>query len=184
MATFRAVRIDRGSFLRWACAGAMVLCWGLAVASAGTDVYVETAIDPSGQLHIGTKHHREITPQKVRGQTAFRDARISPDGRAVGWLALFPSRYSSDPIPLQLVILVNEDQRSLTGSGMPIMRWCFWGSGKLVAFAQETLHGGAGVHYELRDIETGELADKYDPDANPDMVTKPPRWVVVVDSKR
>jgi hypothetical protein len=52
-----------------------------------------------------------------------------------------------------------------------------------VAFEQETVLGGMGVHYELRDVETGELADKYDPDANPDLVTKPPRWVVVLDSK-
>jgi hypothetical protein len=161
----------------------MVIFLGLAaVAAAAADLYVETVIDPSGQLHITTKRKREIVPRKETEQVSFDNAQISPDGRAVGWLALYPNCCTSYPIPLKLVILVNGRQRTFTGSGLPIGRWCFWAEGKQVAFEQETVHGGMGVHYELRDIETGELADKYDPDANP-TVTKPPRWVVVLDSK-
>jgi hypothetical protein len=150
---------------------------------AATELYVETAIDPSGQLRISTKHRREIVPKKEPEQTAFADAIISPDGRAVGWLALFPNCCATYPIALKLVILFNGESRTYTGNGLPISRWCFWGGGKQAAFEQETVHGGMGVHYELRDVATGELVDKYDPDANPEAVTKPPRWVVVLDSR-
>ena len=149
-------------------------------AFAAGDIYVETVIDPSGQLRITTKRHREIVPKKDGDQTRFDDAQISPDGRAVGWLALYPNCCTTYPVALKLVVLVNGEQHTFTGTGLPIARWIYWGAGKQVAFEQETVHGGMGVHYELRDIETGELADKYDPDANPG---KPPRWVVVLDSR-
>ena len=121
-------------------------------------------------------------PKKERDQTSFEDAQISPDGRAVGWLAMFPNCCASYPVALKLVVLLNGEQRSYTGSGLTISRWCFWAGGKQVAFKQETERGGMAVHYELRDVGSGELADKYDPDTSPDEVTKPPRWVVVLDS--
>ena len=168
---------------KWICLWALALFLGLVSLFAGTDIYVETVIDPSGQLHITTKHKHEIVPKKQPRQTAFADAQISPDGRTVGWLALYADCCSSNSTALKLVILQNGEERTYEGSNLPIAHWCFWAGGKQVAFKQETEHGGMGVHYELHDIETGELADKYDPDANPDEITKPPRWVVVLDSR-
>ena len=82
---------------------------------------------------------------------------------------------------MKLVVLSSDQQHTFVGTGLPISRWCFWGEGRQVAFEQETVHGGMGVHYELRNIEAGDLADKYDPDANPTGVTKPPKWVVILD---
>ena len=35
--------------------------------------------------------------------------------------------------------------------------------GKQVAFEQETVHGGMGIHYELRDVATGNLIAAFDP---------------------
>ncbi len=150
---------------------------------AAADVYVETVIDPSGQLHITTKHRREIVPKKDRGQASFKEVQISPDGRAVGWLAMYNDSGAADPLPLKLVILLNGEQQPYTGTGLPILNWCFWAGGREVAFKQGGLHGEMGLHYELHDVATGQLSDKYDPDANPDSVTKPPRWVVVLDSR-
>lgn len=182
MANHPSMRIDKATFVRKTCLGFVVLFFALEQVFAAVDTYVETVIDPSGQLRITTKHHREIVPKKEHDQTGFEDAQISPDGHAVGWLALYPNCCTSYPIALKLVVLLNGEERTYLGNGLPISRWCFWGGGKQVAFKQETVHGGMGVHYELREIEKGELADKYDPDANPDVVTKPPRWVVVLDS--
>ena len=172
-----------GSRTRRAAVLAGVLLFALATASASTDIYVETAIDPSGQLRISTKHRHEIIPKKEVDQVGFEKAQISPDGRAVGWLALYPNCCTSYPIPLKLVILSSGGQRTFTGNGLPIWRWCFWMEGKQVAFEQETAHGGMGVHYELHDLGNGDLIDKYDPDANADTVTKPPKWVVILDAR-
>jgi hypothetical protein len=162
---------------------AAILLGFASFASPSGDPYVETVIDPNGQLHIFTKHKHEIAPKKDSDQTGFQNAQISPDGRAVGWLALFPNCCTSYPVALKLVVLVNGEQRTYTGNGLLISRWCFWAGGKQIAFEQETVHGGGAAHYELRDIESGQLTDKYDPDTDPESVTKPPRWVVVLDSK-
>jgi len=183
MPYYRSAAVPRASCLRAAGVRAVVFFLALATAAAAADVYVETVIDPSGQLRITTKRHREIVPKKEQDQIAFDNAQISPDGRAVGWLALYPNCCASYPVAMKLVVLLNGEQRTYTGSGLPISRWCFWAGGKQVAFEQETRQGGMGVHYELREVDTGQLTDKYDPDANPDVVTKPPRWVVVLDSR-
>jgi hypothetical protein len=174
---------NKASLARWVSVWTLILSLGLAPVSAATDIYVETVVDPSGQLRITTKHRKEIVPKKDADQASFDKVQISPDGRAVGWLALFPNCCTSYPIPLKLVILVNGEQRTFKGNGLPIWKWCFWEEGKQVAWEQETVHGGQGVHYELRDIASGELSGQYDPDSNPDTITKPPRWVAVLDSK-
>lgn len=175
-------RMPNGMFRRTAVVWAAVLV-SVPLAIAGPDVYVQTVIDPSGQLHITTRHRKEIAPEKQKDQVRFDDPLISPDGRAVGWLALYPNSNTSYPIALKLVVLFEGNQREYTGNGLAMSVWGFWAGGKQVAFEQETLHGGASAHYELHDVETGELADKYDPDANPDSVTKPPRWVVSLGSR-
>jgi hypothetical protein len=55
-----------------------------------------------------------------------------------------------------------------------------------VAFRQETVHGGLGVHYELRDVVTGLLVASYDPPVGPDNVRvapeNVPEWVAELDS--
>ena len=161
-----------------------VVFLGLVPAAVAAETYVQAAVDPSGQLHILTKRHREIVPKKQPGQVGFEKAEISPDGRAVGWLTLYPNCCTSYPIPLKLAIYAGGKLHSFTGSGLPIWRWCFQAGGKQVAFEQETVHGGIGVHYELRDITSGQLVAKYDPDPDSEATTKPPRWVAEVDAKR
>jgi hypothetical protein len=37
------------------------------------------------------------------------------------------------------------------------VRWRFEAGGRQVSFRQETVHGGFGTHYELHDVETGDL---------------------------
>jgi len=176
--------MDTTSLARSATAWCAVLLLGLAPLFAATDLYVETAIDSNGQLRIATKRHRDVVPKLEVRQVAFYDAHISVDGRAVGWLALFPDPSTSEPIPFKLVILVLGERHAFTGNSFPFLRWRFWAEGKQVAFEQQTEHGGAAGHYELHDIESGDLIDKYDPDADPESVTKPPRWVVALDARR
>ena len=147
------------------------------------ETYVQTELDSNGQLHILTKRHREIVPTKAPEQVGFEDIRISPDGRAVGWLALYPDCCTSDTIPLKLVVYVSGKLTTFTGSGLPVWRWCFQGEGAQVAFEQETVHGGTNIHYELRDVATGKLVAQYDPDSDWEMTAKPPRWVAEVGSK-
>jgi hypothetical protein len=160
-----------------------VLLPGLASAARAADTYIQTEIDSSGQLRILTKRHHEIVPKKERQQVGFEKAEISPDGRAVGWLELYSTAGDSDRVPLKLAIYAGDNLRTFTGTGLPIRRWRFQAEGKQVAFEQETVHGGIGVHYELRDIESGDLVAKFDPESDSVMIAKPPRWVAEVASE-
>ena len=159
-----------------------VIVLGIAGVAPAAETYVATGIDPSGQLYITTKRHREITPMKEADQVGFARPEIAPDGRAVGWLAMYSSPDTDYPLPLKLVVYDDGEQRAFKGTGLPIKRWCFEAGGKQVAFEQETVHGGIDAHYELRDVVTGDLVEKFDPDPNADMPAKPPRWVVDVNS--
>jgi hypothetical protein len=115
-------------------------------------------------------------------QIEFDDVAISPDRRVVGWLALYANCCTSYPIPLALVLYSNGKTRVLTGRGLPVWQWRFLANGTRVAFEQETVHGGIGVHFELRDVVTGRLIDEYDPpsDSSADAAATPPEppiWV-------
>jgi hypothetical protein len=148
-------------------------------------MYVKAVVDSDGQLRILTEDGREIAPKKEPDQVAFEEAIVSPDGRAVGWLAEYPNCCTSYPIPLELVIYASGKLRKFTGSGLPVWQWCFQAGGKRVAFEQETVHGGMGVHYELRDVMSGRLVAEYDPpDTNSDVTRNVPSWVAELDSKR
>jgi hypothetical protein len=62
---------------------------------------------------------------------------------------------------------------------LPIWIWKFEGKGTVVGFKQETVHGGAGLHYELRDIVTGRLLQRHDGDPSPNA----PGWVLDLKPK-
>ncbi|MEC4748250.1 hypothetical protein [Methylomicrobium sp. Wu6] len=97
------------------------------------ETYERVIIDPNGQLHIFTKDRREILPVKEKEQTGVQQAAIAPDHRADGKTRFF------------------------TGNDLPIWHWQFLSAEKQAAFDQETIHGGLGVHCELRDVSTGRL---------------------------
>ena len=163
---------------------AALICAIVAVAGgmslAAEDTYRQADVDQQGRLHIITAAGREIVPPMDKDQVGFDNAAISVDRRAVGWLALYPNCCTSYPIPLKLVILVNGRRRTFTGVGLAVSRWGFSDDGKRVAFKQETVHGGLGVHYELRDIATGRLVSEYGADS--EKASQPPAWVRALDA--
>jgi hypothetical protein len=143
------------------------------IASQAPETYDSAMVDASGQLHIRTTDRRQIHPPNDPDQVGFDKAAISPDRLAVGWLALFPNCCTSYPIPLKLVVLVSGRVHTFVGTGLPVWKWRFDSTSQQVAFYQETVHGGMGGHYELRDIATERLVAQYElSDSGP-----PPPWV-------
>jgi len=57
-----------------------------------------------------------------------------------------------------------------------------------MAFEQETVHGGMGIHYELRDVATGRLMAQYDPpearEGAPTPEQATPVWVADLDANQ
>ena len=148
--------------------------------------YIRATVDADGQLRIATAAGKTIVPAKKKEQVGFSKPQISPDGGAVGWLAEYSNCCTSYPIPLKLIILRNGSSRTFTGNALPIWRWGFQADGTQFALQQETVHGGLGVHYELRDVISGSLLAEYDPAVGPYNRLLPsqsiPKWVTELDS--
>jgi len=57
-------------------------------------------------------------------------------------------------------------------------------AGTQIAFRQETVHGGLGVNYELRNVLSGELVARYSPEVGLDNLPlegqQPPEWVAAL----
>ena len=156
---------------------ALLLSPSLLVSQAGT-TYDRATVDEAGQLHILTADQREIVPPKDTDQVGFSLPAISEDREAVGWLALYPNCCTSYPIPLKLVVYAKGQVHTFTGADLPVWKWRFEAGGAQVAFEQETVHGGFGVHYELRDIASDRLLDQFEPtDSGP-----LPGWVRALEA--
>lgn len=135
--------------------------------------YEKATIDGETRLRILDSKGAQHTPKKLPDQTGFSAAAISDDATTVGWLALYPNCCTSYPIPLALVIYRDGRILRTFSNDMAIWSWHFEANGRQVAFEQETVHGHRGVHYELHDIDSGQLLGKYEGDPAPDA----PQWV-------
>ncbi len=152
----------------------------LAGATGVPETFERADVDQQGRLRIVTSTGRVIVPVAKKDQVGFDRPSISADRRAVGWLALFPNCCTSYPIALSVGVYTNGRQRTFTGNDLAVARWSFTVDGKQLAFRQETVHGGNGVHYELRDVSTGRRLAIYDPD--PEKPANPPGWVRTLDA--
>lgn len=160
----------------------------VAAPASAQERYVSASVDTDGRLRIVTATGSVVAPvrEPERGtlgpQVGYKDIQISTDGRAVGWLALY-----QDSIPLALAIYSNGIKRSYQGNGVPVWTWRFMEEGTRFAFAQETLHGGHSINYELRNVVDGELVARYRPDYGPDNRPlenqQPPKWVTALYSR-
>jgi hypothetical protein len=142
-------------------------------------------VEDAGWLRLMTAKGREIVVNDVE-QIEYDQIAISPDGKAVGWLALYPNPSTSYPIPLKLTIYSEGKLHEFARNGLPIWHWQFTDASNRVAFEQETVHGGRGVHYELREVSSGRLLDQFSPsvDGNgqPEPHQKTPEWVSRLES--
>lgn len=138
-------------------------------------------MNEAGQLQIQTAEGTTIKIDPTSGQVGFAQVAIAPDGLSVGWVGLKQNCCTSYRIPTRLTVYVQGTQHTFEGEGLPVWQWRFLEAGKRVAFHQETVHGGLGMHYELHDVATGRLLAEWSPeiDQRGHALPKqsPPKWV-------
>ena len=153
-------------------AGFSVLVFSLECFSE--DLYVKAEVGTDSNLHIFTESGKQIVIKREnykengdeRVQESFEKIKLSNDRRSVGWLSMYKNCCTSYPIPLSLNIYTNKRVYSFAGIGLPVWQWNFQSNDQYVAFHQETVHGGFGSHFELREIKTNTLIDSFDPEVD------------------
>lgn len=128
---------------------------------------------------------QRVAAPVLADQTGFAAPQVSPDGRYVGWLALYPNCCTSYDIPLMLVV-VDADRRirRFEGSGQAIFAWCFTPGSAAVAYMQTVLHGSNHAHFAWHSLRDGRRLARYDyPDEPADNAAArkaAPPWVQCV----
>jgi hypothetical protein len=142
-----------------------VLLGGVLLLLAGCTAprYRSAMPDAQGGIKIETSTGRTVVISRSEGEVEADQVRVAPGGYAVGWLALYPNNATSYPIPLELVVYADGAARRFRGIDLPIWDWQFQSEGRRVAFRQETVHGGIGVHYELHELPDGKLLAEFTP---------------------
>jgi len=166
----------------------VLVCIAAASPCFAADTYVSARADSGGSLRIQRAKGPGIVVTRDREQVGFDKVAISKDGRSVGWLALYENCCTSYPIPLKLTVYSAGRSRTFEGNRLPIWYWQFTPDGRRVSFEQETVHGGLGVHYELREVATGRLVAQYDPQVTEEdrrsLAEDAPAWVSQLDASR
>jgi len=151
----------------------LVLC-GAAPMFADS-VYRSVFVDGSGQLHFVLESGKEVLPQKTHGQTSFGDPEIAADGRAVGWLAMYPdpsiTYYKGAEIAGGLVIYRDGHVLHTFSTDQIFWDWQFQDDGKRVAYSTGPTHGGA-AECVLRDVKSGRILARWRVQSS----GEPPAW--------
>jgi hypothetical protein len=111
---------------------------------------------------------------KDKEQTGYGSPRISADRTTFGWLL---ETYCCASYPVSPAVVVHRSGRPLRmfrGDGRAIFDWRFVDGSRQVAFYQDSLHGNPYPYYELRDVETDQLIDKWEGA----ITATPPKWTV------
>ena len=133
-----------------------------------------------GTVHIVHGDGKEVQPPTDKEQVGSSSALISEDKQAAGWLVNYENCCTSYPLSLELMIYrPGKPLRGFKGDGRAIFDWHFVAGGKRVAFYQAFPHGTPVQHYELRDIATSRLIDKWDGD----LTSKSPKWAKGLGTK-
>ncbi len=137
----------------------------LAFASAAltAQTYRSAEIDLHGKLTIISTSGAKIIPPMLDGQQSFGAARISPDNRTVGWLALYPYPFAGgNQSPIASKLLIYREGRVLRtiSTDQVFWDWRFEDHGRKVAYSTGPTHGGA-AECVLFDIDAGKTTARW-----------------------
>ncbi len=143
------------------------------------DTYLGARWDADAVV-VTMRDHRQLVVAKDAEQVGLEQAAVSSDQSAVGWLATYPNCCTSYPVPLKLMVFSGGQLRVFAPNELPVWYWAFRNGSREVCYQQETVHGGFGVRYELREVTTGKLLAHFEPQQG---IPKP-AWVQELEASR
>lgn len=121
--------------------------------------FVATSLSPDGrELVLKRADGGMAGAPKFGEQDSFLKPAIAPDGRSVGWLALYPGFGASYSQPLNVVVLDDANRvRRFAGDFGMVYGWCFADGGAAVVLTYRFPHGISPVGYDKRRLRDGRL---------------------------
>jgi hypothetical protein len=122
--------------------------------------------DTKSRLTITISDGTRFNAPKDVGQVGYENSYVSPDGRYVGWLDMYPLPGAdfNYPIPGPLVVLDLSRKPHYFGehNSQSIFQWCFVPNVAEVAYMSGTLHFSDAATFYLQRISDGRLLATYD----------------------
>jgi hypothetical protein len=123
---------------------------------------VQAYVDSAGAVHVVDANGKDVKPKPEKHQADAIGPVISPDHLTVGWLVEYPTCCTSYPVQLTLVIYRHGRVIRRLSNGMMIYTWRFVNGGKQLAFSSGPTHGEHLPHFELQDVQSGRLLEKFE----------------------
>jgi len=141
----------------------------------------EDAEDEGRVLTIIDRGHRISAPMTEPDQEGFGQAKVSPDGQTVGWIAETGNCCTSYPLPTVLVLYRHGKVVLRVPMAPPIFGWAFGPRPGEVVTQQQYPHGQEYFTFtRLRITDGRKLAEYRCNQDDPDPEPRPP-WSRVVD---
>jgi hypothetical protein len=161
-------------------AGLAASAFAFASAACAAGYVVRTGVGDSQTLQLERDGRAEVAPKTEPEQDGFGQARVSADGRTVGWVALTAGCCTSYPLPTVLVLY--RDGRAIRrfDDGPPTWHWAFVPGRDEVVTQQALAHGPEAFLFTRRRIADGRTLATYR--CNQDEKTPAPRpaWARVI----
>ncbi len=161
---------------RWS----LVRLLGAPLAAASPSL-ADAVITPGGKDLTFLREGRRIhAPRTEPEQQGFSDARISPDGRTLAWLATTANCCTSYPLPMALVVYRDGHVSHVIRDDMAIWAWAFRPDGDTVAYRMALPHGRIYDRYRWRRMSDGRLLGTYECGEDVPPSGPAPAWVTSV----
>jgi len=136
-------------------------------------------LSSSGTVHIIHLDGTDTEIPKQEGEVGCSEPIISDDRKSVGWVVDYDTGLPSSSPASGMLVIYRIRGPVLRLGGMPIIwKWRFLAGGKQVAFYTNTVHFARSPHFELRDVQTGRLLEKW----NGPLDEKSPAWTDSLDN--
>ena len=135
---------------------------------------------PTAALAIVDRGHRIAAPRTEEDQEGFVDAKVSPDGQTVGWLAETGNCCTSYPLPTVLVLYRDGKVVRRVPMAPPIFEWAFGPRPGEVVTRQQYPHGPEYFTFTRIRVRDGKVLAEYrcnQEDPRPD---PRPKWSRVI----
>jgi hypothetical protein len=130
-------------------------------------------VSSNGTVHIVHRDGSDAEIPKQKDEVGRSEPIISDDRKSVGWVVDYDTGLPSSSPASGMLVIYRIGGPVLRLGGMPIIwKWRFLAGGKQVAFYTNTVHFARSPHFELRDVPTGRLLEKW----NGPLDEKSPAW--------